>query len=83
MTRGQESLVIDTTDVQPATSSRSTPIDWAPTPAGAAGRAQEVAAHEALLADIHKASGGAAIWQPAYGIIQGSPEPNSGRLAQR
>ncbi len=65
LTRGQNTLVIDTTDE----AGNSISLDAVDLGAYALpvlpAAAEEVTAHEALLADIDKASGGKAAWQPA------------------
>ena len=64
MTRGQESLLID---MAPAPQARS--LDAAATPVlplrVLRASADELAAHEAVLADIEKASNGACLWRKA------------------
>lgn len=64
LTRGQDTLVIDTTDAAGHAIALEA-VDFASyaLPVLAASE-QEVAAHEALLADIDKASGGKAAWRP-------------------
>jgi DNA polymerase III subunit epsilon len=65
LTRGQNTLVIDTTDEAGNAISLDAVDLGAYTLPVLLADAQEVTAHEALLADIHKASGGRAAWQPA------------------
>jgi DNA polymerase III subunit epsilon len=65
LTRGQNSLVIDASD-EGRSDHQVVPVDLSsfvlPVPAAAP---EEVAAHDALLADVDKASGGRAIWLQA------------------
>jgi DNA polymerase-3 subunit epsilon len=63
MTRGQESLLIDTAPAAAAHSEEQAreQIDIIVLRASA----EEVAAHEAQLADIDKASGGKCVWNSA------------------
>ncbi len=65
LTRGQNTLVIDTTDEAGNAITLDAVDLGAYTLPVLMADAQEVTAHEALLADIHKASGGRAAWQPA------------------
>jgi DNA polymerase III subunit epsilon len=65
LTRGQNTLVIDTTDeAGNAISLDAVDLGAYSLPVLSAD-VQEVTAHEALLADIDKASGGRAAWRPA------------------
>ena len=65
LTRGQNTLVIDTTDeAGHAISLDAVDLATYTLPVLTAA-AEEVTAHEALLADIDKASGGKAAWRPA------------------
>ena len=64
LTRGQNTLVIDTTDEAGNAITLDAVDLGAYTLPVLMADAQEVTAHEALLADIHKASGGRAAWQP-------------------
>ena len=65
LTRGQNTLVIDTTDEAGNAITLDAVDLGAYTLPVLMADAQEVTAHEALLADIHKASGGRLAWQPA------------------
>jgi DNA polymerase-3 subunit epsilon len=67
MTRGQNALVIDSTDADPGNGGpRLADIDLAAfdLPVLRASE-EEAAAHEALLQSVDKASGGRALWRPA------------------
>jgi DNA polymerase III subunit epsilon len=67
MTRGQNALVIDATDTNVGNAGlRAAEVDLAAfdLPVLAAG-SDELAAHDSLLRDIDKASGGRALWRPA------------------
>ena len=90
MTRGQDSLVIDAADAL-AADMAARPIDF-----GAleliviAADDDELAAHEALLAEIDKASGGHAVWRASTAPVDarchgtmtafrsGRPRPRAG-----
>ena len=65
LTRGQNTLVIDTTDEAGHAISLDAVDLAAYTLPVLTAAAEEVTAHEALLADIDKASGGKAAWRPA------------------
>jgi DNA polymerase-3 subunit epsilon len=64
MTRGQDSLVIDTTRRQRPAAATVAAVDLRGLLAARAGPdADELAAHEAVLADLDKASGGKTVWR--------------------
>ncbi len=65
MTRGQESLVIDGLDAERATTTAAA-VDLRRFELPVLGAtAEECAAHEAVLADLDKASGGKTVWRAA------------------
>lgn len=65
MTRGQESLVIDGLDAEPgALQAQALDLRAFDLPLLAAS-ADEIAAHEAVLADLDEASGGKTVWRSA------------------
>jgi DNA polymerase III subunit epsilon len=65
MTRGQNSLVIET-DTNPAGQIQLAPIDFAAFDLPVTEpSADELAAHEAMLAELDKASGGKTVWRRA------------------
>ena len=64
MTRGQDSLVIDSGDGHgPALAAHADDLSAYPLTVLAASR-EELQAHQALMADVDKACGGKAIWRP-------------------
>ncbi len=73
MTRGQDSLVIDSTEGAAAAAAglhAAAAVDFSKlTLVAVDPSAEEQAAHEALLADLDKASKGKAVWKPAASAV--------------
>ena len=85
MTRGQDALLMDSGNHEQAVGAASrVDLSRFDLPVLVANES-EVAAHDDVLTQLDKASGGKTVWRVGRltcGIIQGFPETDSGRLAQ-